>query len=45
MLEIFTVYELYFVALISTGLHPECVNILDFIFMISKQKIFLHKYL
>lgn len=43
MLEVFTVYELYFVALISTRLHSKSVNILNFIFTIFKKKILLHK--
>lgn len=40
MLEIFTVYELYFVALISTGLHSKSVNIMIFMFTIFKKKSF-----
>lgn len=43
MLEVFTVYELYFVALISTGLHSKRVNILIFTFTIFKKKVLLHK--
>lgn len=37
MLEILNVYELYFVILISTGLHSKILNIPNFIFIIFKQ--------
>jgi len=36
MLEVFTVYELYFVVLTLTGFHSKSVNILYFIFTIFK---------